>query len=116
MENLIISIRVSAQEKPLGTSPGPLYYCDSDDIADVIIRDIETAFDKSFDDTVENAELVSTSIQMDISDSITSGAEELITIRQIDFLVANENRLRSQFVVPTTITPIFHRDTASDTL
>ena len=116
IEDLVISIRVTAEDKELGYEPGLTEYCDAQDIVDIIISKIELAFETTFDVTVDDAEMITSSQQMDMTEGLSSGASEITKSKQIDFIIANENSDRVIYVPAKSVSVKFMRDSTSDVL
>lgn len=100
IENLVTSIRVASDAKVPERAPGRDYFCNAQDVVDQIIKDVQLAFFRDFDDQLEDAQLVTASIVMDITPVISTGQQEQVVGKQIDFLIANKNELRTEYITP----------------
>ncbi len=100
IENLVASIRVASDAKTPERDPGMDYFCNAQDIVDTIIKDVQLAFFRDFDEQMEDAQLVTTSLVMDITPVIAGGQQEQVVGKQIDFLIANKNELRTEYTTP----------------
>lgn len=116
VENVTCSIRIISDNKPTSRAPGVGKFIESEDIADAIVKQVETAFFKDFDNNMTDAELIKASDILDVTAAVASGNMENVTARQIDFLIANVNRLREQLTTPVDIIVNLSQDESSDTI
>lgn len=118
VENIIISVRVIAQDKQTYQSPGEGYYVEAQDIVDRIVKDISTAFFEKYDHSVYESGLVKIQNQYDVTEMVSSGTMERLAARQIDILTTNNNKLKSEYTTPTTVDIVLLNevDRPSDTL
>lgn len=118
VENIIISLRVIAEDKLVYRQPGEGYYVEAQDIVDAILKQVSTAFFELYDSSVRESSMVKIQNQYDVTDIIASGTQERLAARQMDILVTNNNKLRKQYVTPTAVdlTILNEVDRPSDTL
>jgi len=102
IENLIASIRVSSDSKLPTHTPQVGSFVNSQDIVDSIIKGVQLAFFRDFDSQVTDAQLITASQIIDITPLLSEGQQEQVVGKQIDFLIANKNELRTQYTTPVT--------------
>ena len=98
VEDLTVSIRIASDHKIPEQEPGTDYFVNSQDIVDSITKDVQLAFFRDFDGNIDNSELVTSSRVMDITPTISSGKGEQVVAKQVDFIIANRNALKTEYV------------------
>jgi hypothetical protein len=116
IENLRMSVRVASDHKTPEQTPSKGMFVNSQDIVDTIIKDIQLVMFRDFDEEMDEAELVTTTRIMDITPSISAGRGEQVVAKQIDFLIANRNALKTAYTSLLGITKEVITDNGSNTI
>ena len=64
------------------------------------MKDIQLAFFRDFDLQIDEAQLITASQIVDITAMLSDGQQEQVVGKQIDFLIANKNELRTEYTTP----------------
>lgn len=102
IENIVASIRVSSDAKIPGQTPAVGSFVNPQDIVDTLVKDIQLAFFRDFDLMITDAQLITASQIIDITPLLSDGQQEQVVGKQIDFLIANVNELRTEYTTPVT--------------
>lgn len=102
VENIIVSVRVSSDAKTPEKTPGVGNFSNAQDIVDTLVKDVQLAFYRDFDLQIDEAQLITASQIIDITALLSDGQQEQVVGKQIDFLVANVNELRTEYTTPIT--------------